>query len=178
MTTRLELIQCWQTELAENERLLSSGSPRVRWLRQIRVRLFRFLLACYGGGEWHGDVSEATADASQDQSAARAPLIDLAHAAGAPPKSAEQIRATLKAVHAVNPGLDRPGPLMCGLHEQDWIVIESFRRAADARRLRRELFAHAIASRQFQRKRTWYVLVHVGDLDNARRLTRVRSSGE
>src|SRR5262245_52078179 len=90
MTTREQLIDRWQTQLADSEVQAESGSRR--WLWQMRVRLYRFLLLCYGSGEWKSSTP-LESDLGADKAIARQPFIDNTESMrGLAPKSAERIR--------------------------------------------------------------------------------------
>ena len=121
MSSRAELVERWQTQLVASENLADSGPDRLRWLWKMRVRLYRFLILCYGSGEWN-------ADASAHEEANRSRLIDnRSDHTGLSPKSAARIRATLKQVHNANDQTPPAGPFANGLWQQDWIRVALFR---------------------------------------------------
>jgi hypothetical protein len=122
MASRVELIGRWQSQLSESERLLFEGSSQLRWLRRMHVRLYRFLLSCYGHGDWRSDGSDESREEAPTSPAGTV-FVDPSVHHGKQPKSAARIRATLKKVHVANDGRDKPGPLVDGLHNADWITV-------------------------------------------------------
>ena len=117
---RNELISDWREELAA-----AGGSAkqpqRPAWIARMRVRLYRFLLACYGDGGWTADEPQefvALGDATVSASgAAERPLT------GKPAKSLGQIRSVLQAVAGAQGAALAPGPLTQGLPPESWVVV-------------------------------------------------------
>lgn len=131
MSGREQLIRDWWDRLAQSEAEMESASLHRRWIKRIYVRLFRFLLAVYGRGDWTaGETPESAGDgetSADDSPQTHMELIDLrTDTGGAPPKSVAQIRHTLKTVHnAVSE--KQIGPHAHGLDPEDWIVVASRR---------------------------------------------------
>jgi|GEM_PF-3728109 len=115
-TTRNELIADWRQRLAAAQESAST-TPRAAWLARMQVRLYRFLLACYGGGDW--DLPPEPRESS--------PLVfDSAEAKaldGKPAKSLGQIRSVLTAVAKAQDDPQAPGPLAAGLDHDSWVVV-------------------------------------------------------
>jgi hypothetical protein len=87
---RAALIREWGERLQADEAQVESAPPRSAWLFRARSRIYRLLLAMYGHGDWRAD-SEAVGT-KEFQAVPITP--------GAPPKSAAEIRKTLKAVRS------------------------------------------------------------------------------
>ena len=85
----------------------------------MRVRLYRFLLAYYGRGQWRPHES---ADAS---AAGRMTLVDRSVGAGQRPKTADRIRPTLKKLHCAIENQLEPGPFAEGIGDDAWILLTS-----------------------------------------------------
>ena len=120
MIHRYELVTQWQERLAAAQELAQS-TARFRWIHLARVRLYRFLLTCYGRGQWRtGD-----ADTDRSPSASMAAGCESSSWAGKPPKSAGAIQSVLKSVHNAQ---DRPppvGPLAGGLDPDTYLAVTS-----------------------------------------------------
>jgi hypothetical protein len=91
-TARDKLVADWRHELHAAQDALAA-SPHRDWLLRMRVRLYRFLLACYGKANWRTTPAPAdqTTGVVFDQ-----PEAELLH--GKPAKSAGKIQAVLKSV--------------------------------------------------------------------------------
>src|SRR5687767_4185509 len=91
-TARDKLVADWRHELHAAQDALAA-SPRQVWLARMRVRLYRFLLRCYGKANWR--TSPAPRDVAGgvvfDQ-----PEVRFLH--GKPAKSPGKIQAVLKSV--------------------------------------------------------------------------------
>lgn len=165
MAGHTTLVKRWQCRLDENERLAADGSVQRQWLPRIYARIYRFLLSCYGEGDWRADdVADATT--------ARNPLEDHTDGtAGAAPKSAEQIRSTLGAIHeACGEGVE-PGPVLDGrLHDDAWIAVTSESALVSPRRCVRFLRKHGIPAMRIRRGDDTIVAVHAGVRDRAMEL--------
>jgi hypothetical protein len=132
MSGREQLIRDWRDRLAQSEAELECASPNRRWIKRIYVRLYRFLLAMYGRGDWTADdtlsLTDGTETPDDDSHQSHMELIDLrTEIGGAPPKSVAQIRQTLKTVHAAAEPTEQIGPHAKGLQPEDWIVAASQR---------------------------------------------------
>jgi hypothetical protein len=115
-TTRDQLISDWRRQLAAAEES-ASATPRSAWLARMQVRLYRFLLACYGGSDWQ----------PPDQPRDASPLVfDSAEAKsldGKPAKSLSEIRSVLTSVAKAQDDPHAPGPLTGGLDYDSWVVV-------------------------------------------------------
>jgi len=115
-TTRDQLISDWRQQLAAAEETVAA-TPRAAWLARMQVRLYRFLLACYGGSDWQ----------PPDEPCDPSPLVfDSAEAKsldGKPAKSLGQIRSVLTAVAKAQDDPHAPGPLAGGLDYDSWVVV-------------------------------------------------------
>ena len=110
-----ELIGDWRRELAAAEESVAA-SPRLAWLSRMKVRLYRFLLACYGGGQWQTGPPHRPMPLVIDTAGADA--LD-----GKPARSGSEIRSVLAAVAKAQDGSYAPGPLAGGLDHDSWVVV-------------------------------------------------------
>jgi hypothetical protein len=118
--SREQLISDWRQELSAAEDS-AAASPRLAWLARMKVRLYRFLLACYGGSDWQPPAT----DDSQNGSSSKA-VFDSARAAelaGKPARSGVEIRSVLTAVANAQDDPHAPGPLAGGLDHDSWVVV-------------------------------------------------------
>ena len=166
MANRGEIIERWETLLAESRQSPPEDAPRMRWLRRMRERLYTFLLATYGSARWRPDA----VDAQPAEPPSSASLIDLAHDRGAPPKSIGRIRKTLKALHAAERVAVEPGPLTRGLSKNDMVVAALFRHRLQAQVYLSSLKRHGIRFQTSLRGKDTIVSVSYGDRDLANKL--------
>ena len=124
MNQRSELVSQWQDRLSAAEDLART-TPRLRWFHLARVRLFRFLLACYGSGQWRTAREEMEDSRADDRSKEDEP----AEWAGKPPKSVGAIQSVLKSVHNAQNRAPPVGPLVNGLEPEAYLAVT----ASDAR---------------------------------------------
>jgi hypothetical protein len=118
---RHELIADWRHELTAAETVVAD-SPRAAWLARVRVRLYRFLLRCYGGEAWSvGETIKASQPAVDDSS--EFSVFSGSELAGKPVKSEANIRAVLKAVAGAQDGVTAAGPLAAGLDGESWVIV-------------------------------------------------------
>lgn len=115
-TTREQLISDWRQQLAAAEETVAA-TPRAAWLARMQVRLYRFLLACYGTSDWQapaepGDPSPLVFDSAEAKSLS-----------GKPAKSLGQIRSVLTAVAKAQDEPHAPGPLASGLDYDSSVVV-------------------------------------------------------
>ncbi len=165
MAAHTTLVKRWQSRLDENERLAVDGPAQRQWLPRIYARIYRFLLSCYGDGDWRAD------DAS-NVSTERSALEDHTDGvAGAAPKSVEQIRSALGAIHeACGEGAD-PGPLTDGhLRDDDWIAVSSESALVSPVRCVRLLQKHNLKAMWIRRGDDTIVVVHAGQREQAMNL--------
>jgi hypothetical protein len=115
-TTRDELIADWRQRLAAAEETAAT-TPRSAWLARMQIRLYRFLLACYGSASWQPPREQPR----------RLPLVfDSAEAQsleGKPAKAPGQIRSVLTAVAKAQDDPHAPGPLAAGLDYDSYVVV-------------------------------------------------------
>ena len=116
-TTREQLVADWREQLAMAE-ASAMGPLQQAWLARMRVRLYSFLLACYGEGQWRADERP---DNEERTSVMLAAADEQLH--GKPARSAGQIRAVLKTVANAQDDPHAPGPLASGLDPDSWIVV-------------------------------------------------------
>ncbi|MCE9524755.1 MAG: hypothetical protein K8R36_01725 [Planctomycetales bacterium] len=126
MLSRGKLVQDWRRRLATAEADGAEGERRT-WLAQMRLRLYRFLLSCYGDTAWRADEPSEIGDET---------LADVAHGDttmlldvrldGKPAKTSGKMQAVLKSVSAAQ---DHPaaGPLIGGISKDEWVVAVSVR---------------------------------------------------
>ncbi|MEX2175935.1 MAG: hypothetical protein WD872_16355 [Pirellulaceae bacterium] len=122
MTTRDQLISDWRRQLAAAEEV-AAGQTGQAWLARMKVRLYQFLLACYGRGDWSADGLDDGLPPSADESPAE--LFDRAAEhplTGKAARSPAAIRSVLKAVAAAHEQA-APGPLAAGLGEANWVIV-------------------------------------------------------
>jgi hypothetical protein len=115
-TTRDQLISDWRQQLAAAEESVAA-TPRAAWLARMQVRLYRFLLACYGGTQWQ-PPREPVVPATMVFDSAEAKSL-----AGKPAKSLGQIRSVLTSVAKAQDDPHSPGPLAGGLDHDSWVVV-------------------------------------------------------
>jgi hypothetical protein len=119
--TREQLISDWRQELTAAEESVAT-SPRLAWIARMKVRLYRFLLACYGGSDWQPPATEA---AARDGSSSQAVFDSeqAAELAGKPARSGVEIHCVLSAVAKAQDDPHAPGPLASGLDHDSWVVV-------------------------------------------------------
>jgi hypothetical protein len=115
MNRRTELVAQWRDRLACAEHL-ADGTARFRWIHSARVRLYRFLLACYSSGQWREDARE---DARVPGTMAELELP----LEGKPAKSAGAIQSVLKALHTAQDHAPPVGPLTGGLDRETYMAV-------------------------------------------------------
>jgi hypothetical protein len=96
MTTREEVIDRWQSRLSETQSRTGESSLQGNWVRRVYARIYRFLLACYGAGDWK------TEPADHSSASSTAALTVTPELAGKPPKREGQIGKVLKSLHGAN----------------------------------------------------------------------------
>ena len=117
MTPHTTLADSWRSRLAAAERQIALDPTYRRWLPGIYVRVYRYLLACYGDAP----PIEVTVDRTADRMEFHDETRDVD---GAAPKPVENIRATLSAIHEARGEGVPSGPLADGgLQENDWITV-------------------------------------------------------
>ena len=127
MLSRGKLVQDWNRRLAAAE---AEGARKnsLKWLYQMRVRLYRFLLSCYRQGDWRADEPSVAAD----ETLADVPRGDTTTILdcpldGKPAKHAGKMQAVLKSVSAAQDHPAESGPLLGGIAADEWVVAVSVR---------------------------------------------------
>lgn len=146
--TREQLISDWQQELTAAEETVAA-SPRLAWLARMKVRLYRFLLACYGGSDWQPLIRAEAATSADSASVAVFDSAAAAELAGKPARSGAEIRSVLSAVAKAQDNSHAPGPLSEGLDHDSWVVVaaaSSKLKMGQSLRLLRAAGLHARAS--------------------------------
>lgn len=177
MLKRAQLVSRWQSKLDENRRLFLDGSPRLRWLRHMQIRLFRFLVSNYGGDELTTQGKSSTSESPNTEldnaTGINFGLTDLTcDREGSPPKSNVAIRATLKSLHGANDESAERGPLVHGLGKSDWIIVETYRHRGDVCDYCERLRQHHIRFRYStsQNGKRFMISVQMCDKDRAESL--------
>lgn len=167
MSARTRIVERWRTRLAESQRRVDGCSAHRRWIHQIYVRVYRFLISCYAVDEWRTD---ADADRGPDADASRMEFVDNTEGErGTRPKSAERIRATLDAVRDAMENPPKPGQ-RSGLESRDWVAVASLSSLVSPKRLVRLLRLNDIEARQVRRGDDVIVEVLAGQRDEAMEL--------
>jgi len=174
MASRSQLVDGWRVRLAENRRLLTAGAPRRRWIRQIYVRVYRFLISVYGAEDWQ--AGEERKETSEDQRSRMEFVDHTLGTKGAQPKPAERIRATLDAVHAACDTPPASGELSDGLRYRDWVAVASESGHLSADRCIRMLRRHGLVARKVYRGDDVIVEVYAGQRSEAMKLLEDRRS--
>lgn len=142
-TARDELIAQWRQKLAD-ARQAASSDPRRAWLSAMRVRLYRFLLSCYGASPWNTNPRPQ----KSEPNAALTHVPDAGELSGKPPKSIGQIQSVLKSVANAQDHAPQPGPLVHGLEPDSWVVVAAASSKSDIAAIVRELTRRGIAARR------------------------------
>ncbi|MDX1948601.1 MAG: hypothetical protein SFU86_24655 [Pirellulaceae bacterium] len=131
--SRNELLADWRAKLADAT-AAQQVPGRFGWLARVRTRLYRFLLTCYGEGNWTASSPPApTDDAPRTAVASESPETALLH--GKPAKTAGKIQAVLKAVSQANDHPLPSGPHVTGLDPESWFLIATFQGLPQSLRL-------------------------------------------
>lgn len=174
MLSRGKLVQDWRQRLAAAE-AESAEKHRLRWLYQMRVRLYRFLLACYPQGDWRADEPSISADET---------LADVSHGDtttildcpldGKPAKTSGKMQAVLKSVSAAQDYPAESGPLLGGIAADEWVVAVSVRDKLNMAVCLDLLRRFGIASTWTLREE---ISVRLFDLERATQLIRTHRKG-
>jgi hypothetical protein len=170
MFHRGALIQRWTTRLADAEAQLARAAPRSLWWHHVSVRLYRFLLACYGAGDWRPEEDTESGDAGDRERPSTAELVDnVGVLDGKRPKNVAQMRQVLDEIHGANPPATA-GPLTRAAYQDGWVAATAESAHVQPRRCVRWLREHGIKARAVRRGDDVIVEVHGGDLEQAVRL--------
>ena len=167
MDTRQQLVEDWKSKLAASSQSPVERGERFAWVRQVYARIYRFLVSCYGEGEWRGAGDDSSLNADSQSTASRMPFVECVPTSdGLLPKSPERIRAALESIHGSNSGIATPGT-MTGVSDDAWVVVAAQRYVKDARSVRRYLAASRIESRLQRRATDTAILVRYRDFEAA-----------
>jgi hypothetical protein len=168
MVRQTELVSQWQEQLSAAEEL-ADGTPRFRWLHAARVRLYRFLLRCYGSGQWRSAVNDEVDPLDVEPAAPPVAVQDEpTRWHGKPAKTAGKIQAVLKSVHNAQDREPQRGPLLAGgIDGSAYVTVTSSGAKVDARKCKEFLRCHGIEARAIIRGRERIVEVPYADLQTA-----------
>lgn len=156
-----QLVSQWQSRLATAERL-AAGSLRLRWLHLAQARLYRFLLSCYGSGQWRTGLSD-----DQPRPLIVDELTEFSSATGKPPKGAGKIQAVLKSVQNAQDHPPEVGPWTEGIDPNTYMAVTDNESKIDVERCREFLEAQGLRVRIIGRGRQRVVAVPYCQLDAA-----------
>jgi hypothetical protein len=143
-TARDKLIAHWRHELHAAQDAIAIA-PQPAWLARMKVRLYRFLLSCYGKAPWN------TIPRSPDESDSVVfdqPEAQFLH--GKPAKSAGKIQAVLKSVASAQ-SQPEPGSIAVGAGEHSYIFIATESKTCDTLKLFATLKREGLAVRHVVR---------------------------
>lgn len=163
MIRRSQLVGQWQNRLQAAEQL-SAETARFRWFHLARVRLYRFLLSCYGSGQWRSGIEDADG-LRRSPPAQDFPALQLLE--GKPPKSVGAIQSVLKAVHNAQDHSPPVGPLVGGLDPQTYMAVTSSDAKIDVERCEQFLLSQGLHARVVGRGRRMTVEVPYAELSRA-----------
>jgi len=168
MSTRRDTVYGWRSRLEETEALLTTGSARMRWLRRIYARVYRFLISRYGDEEKRAGENPAAEPASDCATPSGMPFMDNRKTdVGREPKSAVRIRDTLDRLHTANDQNPAAGPLSKGLVDEAWITVASESARVSSVRCQRLLKNEGIPARIVRRGDDRMVEVRLDHRDKA-----------
>ena len=166
MAARQQLIDRWQAGLDENAEAAKEAS-RFRWLRQVYVRIYRFLISRYSRADGREDSPDGVSNDDVELATSLMPFVDhTADATGLEPKSTEQIRDKLAAIHAANERR-QPSGVMQAVSTKSWVPIAAGKDRKSLERIRRKLASHGFDVRTEHRTTDFCVEVRYGDFDDA-----------
>ncbi len=163
MNRRYEIVSQWQERLVSAEHL-ADGTARFRWIHLARVRLYRFLLSCYGSGQWRSGMQD---DADASPAVHHDEVLPLA---GKPPKSAGAIQSVLKSVHNAQDHPPPVGPLTAGLNPETYMAVTDSDARIDVERCETFLLDNGFHPRVVGRGRRMTVEVPYCELREAEAL--------
>jgi hypothetical protein len=135
--SRKELIADWRRRLLAAETAPVEESPRLAWLARVRIRLYRFLLSLYGGGDWHAAPPSNT----DSDTTVTFDAPDVLPLAGKPAKGKDLIRSVLENVAGARDAPPERGPWIDGIPRDKWIVVVAASSGLDIQRCV-QLFDH------------------------------------
>lgn len=156
--TRGPVIAHWRAELSAAEEAQRGEGGNHAWLARMRVRLYRFLLACYAAGPWGARPQGVDGEAELPPDTARPPVGDdrqgretigpayISPAGWTHVRQPGKIAAVLKAVA----GAQEPhvaGPLVHGLAPDSWVAL-----AAESSHVDLERLAHILKNNDIEQR--------------------------
>jgi hypothetical protein len=162
-----QLVSQWQSRLATAERL-AAGSLRLRWLHLVQARLYRFLLSCYGSGQWRTGVSD-----EQPRLLVVDELTEFSSTTGKPPKGAGKIQAVLKSVQNAQDHPPQMGPWTDGIGPDTHMAVTDPGEAVDLDRFRLLLWDKGLSARKALRGGRQVVEVPYCELQSAELLLHI-----
>ncbi|HUG66976.1 MAG TPA: hypothetical protein VMM76_04445 [Pirellulaceae bacterium] len=167
MDTRQQLVEDWKAKLAASSQPPVECGERFAWVRQVYARIYRFLISCYGEGEWRGAGDDSSLNADSQSTVSRMPFVECVPTSdGLLPKSPERIRAALESIHGSNPGIATPGT-MTGVSDDAWVVVAARKYLKSARAVHRRLMVCGIEARLQNRTTDTAIVVRYGEFDQA-----------
>jgi hypothetical protein len=167
MDTRQQLVEDWKAKLAASSQPPTECGARFAWVRQVYARIYRFLVSCYGEGEWRGAGDDSSLNADSQSTASRMPFVECVPTSdGLLPKSRERIRAALESIHGSNPGIATPGT-MTGVSDDAWVVVAARKHLKSARAVHRRLMICGIKAHLQNRTTDTAIVVRYGEFDQA-----------
>lgn len=167
MVSRLDLLADWQRKLTAAESISDVGS-RGRWLARMQIRLYHFLLSCYGSGDWRGEPPHTPFVATNN----RFSPMGSGELLGPPlegksAKSSDQIRLAIKQIASAQGNPPPAGPLAKGIAPNNWIIAGTYRNRRFAEAGLLLLRHHALTARTRRQRRETIIEVWASERDEA-----------
>lgn len=168
MVSRQAVVERWRKLLAESESLSVEPPSRFSFYHRMRVRLYRFLLACYGSGQWRADESPLGEEGESPRPSSSMPLVKTSGPlTGKPPKAGESIRTVLEHIHTANEGAASATSIAVATSQPTWIAATARSAGLSPQRCRRLLRRRGTQARLVRRGDDVIVEVPRDDLDKA-----------
>jgi hypothetical protein len=172
MNGRQHIVEEWKGKLATTSSLTENATERFAWVRVIYARVYRFLVARYGDGDWRADCEPQSASNHQAASDDRMAFVqNTRDFAGLPPKSTARIRSTLDLISENTPHTSSPRNT-CKVKGDSWIIVTARRRSKVARNVWQELIESGIEARLESRTTDTAINVRHKDFEAALRILR------
>ena len=166
MKTRQDLLQRWRSGLEANAAQTDENS-RFHWIHRVYVRIYRFLISRYGSGDWRADSADGGREDEVEFATSAMPFVDnTADVTGLEPKSNEQIRRKLAAIHEANDH-QPPRGSATRLTVQQYVAVASSKNHKTVDRIWKTLSAHGFHARIVNRTTDYVIEVRHGDFDEA-----------
>ncbi len=167
MVSRLDLLADWQRKLAAAESAADVGS-RGGWLARMQIRLYHFLLSCYGSGDWRGEPPNTPFAPTNN----RFSPMGSGELLGPPlegksAKSSDQIRLAIKQIASAQGNPPTAGPLAKGIAPSNWIIAGTYRNRRFAEAGLLLLQHHALTARMRRQRRETIIEVWASERDEA-----------